>query len=98
MKIKSIYVFAKWQVKNGQFDHILELLNKVAAKSTMGEGNPFFKASRCNQDHNTIIVFEGYRDAEAQNRHQSTDHARKSVVGQIVPLLEEREMILTTQL
>jgi len=98
MKIKPIYVFAKWRVKNGQFDHVLELLNKVATKSTMEEGNLFFKAGRCNQDHNTIIVFEGYRDVEAQNRHQSTDHVRKLVVGQIVPLLEEREMILTTQL
>jgi quinol monooxygenase YgiN len=98
MKIKPIYVFVKWRVKNGQFENVLKLLNKVATKSTMEEGNLLFKASRCNQDHNTIIVFEAYRDAESQNKHQSTDHFRKLVVGQILPLLDEREVIMTTQL
>jgi autoinducer 2-degrading protein len=98
MKIKPIYVFAKWRVKSGQFENVLDILTKVAMKSTMEEGNLFYRASRCNKDHNTIIVFEAYRDQEAQNKHQSTEHVRNLILGQIVPLLEEREVTLTTQL
>lgn len=98
MKIKPIYVFAKWRVKTGQFDKVLDLLNKVTHKTQMEEGNLFYKSSRCNKDGNTIILFEGYRDTEAQQSHQSSEYVRKLVAGQIFPLLVESEVILTTQL
>jgi len=98
MSQKPIHAFAKWQVKEGQLDTVLNLLTDVVKKSSQEKGNLFYKVHQSNSEANTLILFEGYKDEAALAEHRNSEHFQTVVVGQIVPLLEAREVIVTTQL
>jgi quinol monooxygenase YgiN len=98
MSQKPIYVFARWQVKEGQLDTVLNLLPEVVTKSTAEEGNLFYTVHQSNSDVNTLVLYEGYKDEAALNEHRNSAHFQTLVIGEIIPVLEDREVILTTQL
>ena len=97
MEQKPVYVFAKWQVKEGKMDIVLNLLAEVAKKSTQEKGNLFYKIHQSNSDANTLILFEGYTDEAAVDEHRNSDHFQNLVIGNIIPNLENREVILASQ-
>lgn len=47
---------------------------------------------------NTILLFEGYKNEAAVATHRESVHFQGLVIGQIVPLLEAREVIVATPL
>ncbi len=96
MNKQPIHVFAKWQVKDGHIDTVLALLTQAVRESRKEEGNLFYQVHQSNTDANTLILFEGYADEAAVTAHRNSEHFQTVVVGQIVPLLENREVILTT--
>lgn len=98
MTQQPVYVFAKWQAKEGQLTAVLDLLAEVAQKSTAEKGNLFYKIHQSNSDANTLILFEGYIDNDALELHRNSAHFQNLVIGQIVPKLENREVILASQL
>jgi autoinducer 2-degrading protein len=98
MNKQPIHVFAKWQVKQGQLDTVLTLLPEVVKKSTSEEGNLFYKVSQASSNVNILILFEGYKDEPALDQHRNSEHFQTIVIGKIIPLLESREVILTTPL
>lgn len=93
-----VYTFAKWQVKAGQLDTVLSLLAEVAQKSIEEKGNLFYKVHQSNSDANTLILFEGYTDNAAAEEHRNSAYFQQVVIGQIIPNLENREVILASQL
>lgn len=93
-----IHVFAKWQVKDGQANTVLNLLKNVVEQSTAEAGNLFYTVHQSNTDANTLMLFEGYQNDEALTAHRNSEHFKTVVVGQIVPLLENREVILASEL
>jgi autoinducer 2-degrading protein len=97
MDQQAIHVFAKWQVKEGALDTVLTLLKEVTLKSTAEEGNLFYNLHQSNTDPNTLILAEAYKDEAAVAAHRASEHFQTLVLGQIVPLLAEREVILTTK-
>jgi quinol monooxygenase YgiN len=96
MSTTPIHVFARWKVKEGNMQTVLKLLKEVRSKTIQEKGNLFYKIHQSQADANTLVLFEGYAEAAAQKEHMNADHFKKLVVEQIVPLLEEREVILTT--
>ena len=98
MSQKPIHVFAKWRVKQNQLDTVLNLLAEVAEKSSREEGNLFYKVHQSHSDTNTLILFEGYKDEAAVTTHRNSEHFQSLVIERIVPLLEDREVIVTTEL
>jgi quinol monooxygenase YgiN len=98
MNQQAIYVFAKWRVKEGQLDTVLNLIADVTRESVKEEGNLLYKAHQSNADANLILLYEGYKNEQAVEVHRNSDHFQKLVIGKIVPLLAEREVILTTSL
>lgn len=98
MEQKPVYVFAKWQVKEGKLDFVLKLLAEVAKKSTEEKGNLFYKVHQSNSDNNTLILFEGYTNEAAVEEHRNSAHFQNLVIGNIIPVLENREVILASQL
>lgn len=97
MTSKPVHVFAKWHVKEGQLQTVLTLLKEVSEKSTKEEGNLVYKVHQSNADANTILLFEGYKDEAAVTTHRESEHFQKIVVEKIVPMLDNREVILATQ-
>jgi quinol monooxygenase YgiN len=98
MNQQPIHVFAKWQVKEGQLAQVLNILAEVATKSNAEEGNLFYKVHQSSSDANTLILFEGYKDEAALAAHRDSEYFQTLVVGKIVPLLDAREVTLTTPL
>ncbi len=98
MNTTTIHVFAKWQVKEGQTAQVLALLKDAAEASRKEEGNLFYDVHQSINDPRTIILFEGYTDEVALNEHRNSPHFQTIVISQIIPLLESREVILTTPL
>jgi quinol monooxygenase YgiN len=98
MKSSAVHVIAKWKVKPGELTKVLALLPEVAKASSAEEGNLFYKIQQDNTDPDTQLLFEGYRDETAAAAHRSSEHFQTIVVGQIVPLLEAREINIATPL
>lgn len=93
-----VYTFAKWRVKEGKLAEVLELLVDLSAQSSAEEGNLVYKIHQSNSDANMLILFEGYKDESALTAHRESEHFRTLVIEKIVPLLEEREIVVATQL
>jgi (4S)-4-hydroxy-5-phosphonooxypentane-2,3-dione isomerase len=98
MDHKNVFVHAKWQVKEGKLDAVLQLMKEAGEKSVQEEGNLFYKLHQSQEDQNTIILYEGYVDANAVDVHRNSEHFQNIVLEQVVPLLENREVILMNRL
>jgi (4S)-4-hydroxy-5-phosphonooxypentane-2,3-dione isomerase len=98
MNQKPVYLFAKWQVKEGQLDGVLELLVQMTEKTRKEEGNLFYRIHQSISDPNTLMLYEGYADTAAVEAHRSADYFQSLVIGKIVPNLESREAILASEL
>ncbi|UZR99665.1 putative quinol monooxygenase [Chondrinema litorale] len=98
MTDSPIHVFATWKVREGQLEEVLQALKEVQKESIKEKGNLFYKIHQSNSDENTLILFEGYTDESAISDHRNSSYFQELVLGKIVPLLEEREVIVTTPL
>lgn len=98
MEQKAVYTFAKWQVKEGKLEYVLKLLAEVAKQSIEEKGNLFYKVHQNNSDANTLILFEGYANQSAVDEHRNSAYFQNLVIGNIIPNLENREVILASQL
>lgn len=98
MKQQAIYVFARWQVKKEHLQEVMKLLPDVANSSKKEEGNLFYKVHQSEADPHTLLLFEGYRNKEALDKHRTSAHFNALVVDQIVPLLENREVVVAQEL
>ncbi|MEO5888841.1 MAG: putative quinol monooxygenase [Ferruginibacter sp.] len=94
--LPPIHVFATWKVKEGQIENVLNILKTVGEESVKEKGNLFYKIHQSNTDINTLVLFEGYTDETAITEHRNSAHYKDLVIGKIIPLLENREVILTT--
>ncbi|WP_172278426.1 putative quinol monooxygenase [Chryseobacterium sp. LAM-KRS1] len=94
MSQKEVYVYARWQVKEGELPTVLNMMKEVAKQSSREDGNLFYKLHQSQSDRNTLILFEGYKNSEAIEIHRNSEYFKKLVLEQIVPLLESREVIL----
>jgi len=93
-----VHVFATWKVKEGQVENVLNILKTVHDESIKENGNLFYKVHQSNSDLNTILLFEGYTNEAAVAEHRNSAYFQDLVLGKIVPLLENREIILATPL
>jgi autoinducer 2-degrading protein len=97
MDQKPITVFAKWQIKHGKLSTVLNLLSEMVTKSKAEEGNLFYQVHQSNTDANTIMLFEGYKNETALAAHRGSEHFQSLVMKEIVPMLENREVVLATE-
>ncbi|PAM93755.1 antibiotic biosynthesis monooxygenase [Flavobacterium sp. IR1] len=91
-----VHVFATWKVKEGQIENVLNLLKTVHDESVKEKGNLFYTIHQSNSDANTLVLFEGYTNDDAVLQHREAVYFQEIVLGQIVPLLEKRDIILAT--
>jgi autoinducer 2-degrading protein len=98
MSQKAIYTFAKWQVKEGALQSVLNLLPELVEKSANEEGNLFYKIHQSVADTHTLILWEAYKDEASLEAHKGSEHFKQVVIQRIVPLLEKREVAITHEL
>ncbi|HEY8897407.1 MAG TPA: putative quinol monooxygenase [Niastella sp.] len=95
MSTVPVYAFAKWQVKDGELATVLSLLEQVAQESRKEKGNLLYKVHQSISDVNAIHLYEGYVDAVAAEEHRNSDHFQNIVIKTIIPLLSNREVVMT---
>lgn len=98
MNQNAVFVHARWQVKEGKLDAVLRLMKEASEKSSQEEGNLFYTLHQAQEDHYTIILYEGYTNAEAVEIHRNSEHFKNIVLEQVVPLLEKREVVVMNRL
>lgn len=98
MKTEPLYLFAKWQVKEGKLDEVLPLMSELQEKSRAEEGNLLYKVHQSMSDNHMILLYESYVSEKALDDHRGSEHFKALAVQQIIPLLESREALPANEL
>jgi len=76
----------------------LQLLISLHIQTRAEEGNLFYTVCQDNTHADTLLLSKGYTSSTAQQAHVNSDHYKKFAAGGIIPLLNEREVFLTTSI
>ncbi|HKP70053.1 MAG TPA: putative quinol monooxygenase [Pyrinomonadaceae bacterium] len=90
-----IYTFATWQVREGELERVLNLLEDLTTQSSAEKGNISYAVYQSHSDANTLILVEGYTDDAALQTHRESQHFRSIVLEKVLPLLEDRKIVTT---
>jgi quinol monooxygenase YgiN len=82
---------ARWRARDGETETIESLLHELAAAVRQEPGNTQFTVHRSLTDANEFLLYEVYASEQAFLDHQATEHFKRIVLGQAVPLLDVRE-------
>lgn len=86
------YVVAvTWRAREGEEDRVGEILGEVAAHSRLEPGCEMFIAHRSMEDPRAFFLYEQYVDEAAFKEHGQSEHFKRWVLGEAVPLLESRQ-------
>lgn len=88
----SYQVIAQYRARPDTADQVAELLPRLAAASRTEEGCQAYAVTRDLEDTARFVIVETYRTAEDLATHRETEHFTEIAVGQIIPLLESREV------
>ena len=87
-----IGLIARWTVPSEHRDTVLEALARMTTEVTANEpGCLLYHSNISNDDPNVIVLYERYTDGEALEIHREAEHFKSIVLGEIVPLLSNRE-------
>ncbi len=87
-----IVLVARYHVKGGHVDAVIEALKEMAPLVAAHEPDcSMYFANRSREDPNLILLYERYTDMEAIAAHRETPRFKEIIEGRIVPLLESRE-------
>jgi (4S)-4-hydroxy-5-phosphonooxypentane-2,3-dione isomerase len=75
----------------GEQDHAEELIRRLGEASRQEPGVVHYIAHRDPEDPRVFLIYEQYRDQAAFEAHGQTDHFKDIALGQLFPLLENRE-------
>jgi quinol monooxygenase YgiN len=88
------YVLAvTWVAKPGEEEEVAGLLRELSASAETEPGCLQFKVHRALDDRRRFLLYEVYRDEAGFEAHQQTEHFKRLVLGQGLPLLEKRERL-----
>ena len=82
----------------GELNTVLNLVTEIVGKCRAEKGNLFYKVHQSSSDENTLIFFEKYKNEAAVEEHRNSDHYKILVLEKIVPLLDDRQVSLPTEL
>ncbi len=71
---------------------IAEILRQLAVASREEPGVVVFIPHRLQEDPDTIVIYEQYRDEKAAAEHRETPHFKKYVVGGLYQKMRERSL------
>lgn len=86
-----IALVARYQVKEGNVEAVIEALEEMAPLVAQHEPDcSRYAVNRSREDPNVILLYECYTDMEAIAFHRETSHFKEIIEGRVVPLLESR--------
>lgn len=90
----ELQVIARYTISAGNEDEVFRLLPKLAEAARTEPGNIAFDVHRRLDDDRKVVLLERYASRDAFAAHRETPHFKELVLGQIVPLLENRTVEL----
>ena len=71
---------------------IAECLRVLATASRQEPGCVSYVPHQVEDDPDTVVIYEQYRDAQAQAAHRETEHFKKYAVGGLYQKMRERSI------
>lgn len=87
---------ARWIARDGEAEHVRELLRELIPKSRAEPGVIRYTAAESNEHAGVFELFEEYADEAAFQAHNEAEHFRRIVLDQVIPLLSHRERLVGT--
>lgn len=85
-------VIAHYHAQQGQQDQVRALLAELAQASRTEAANLSYAFFVSPEDACHFVILERYTDAAGFDAHRNSEHFQRIGFGQIIPLLERREV------
>lgn len=85
-------VIATWRVKPGARDKVVSILEELTPGNRREPKMVHFQAQVSTTDPDTIVIFEHYTDPSGYDEHRETEAFQSRVLGEVLPLLAERDL------
>lgn len=86
----SLFVWLKFAPEDRA--EIAEVLRNLAEASRLEPGCVSFIPHQLQDDPDTVMIYEQYRDAAAQAAHRESEHFKKYAVGGLFQKMRERKL------
>jgi (4S)-4-hydroxy-5-phosphonooxypentane-2,3-dione isomerase len=82
-----------WVAKPGEEERVAEALRRMVPLTRAEPGCIHYRAHRSLDDPRRFFLFEEYADESGLQAHMDSEHFKRHVLGEAVPLLERRERL-----
>lgn len=79
-----------WKANPGSEEKVAELLRNMVDPTRAEPGCVTYEVARSVDDPTAFLLYEVYRDKEALDAHAASQHFKRLVVEQAMPMLESR--------
>ncbi|MEU6578843.1 putative quinol monooxygenase [Streptomyces sp. NPDC046805] len=90
----QIVVIARWRPAAGNHDAIIATIDELITASRAEAGCLGYQAYPA--EGGEIVLIERYADRDALEAHRNSEHFQRVALERIVPLLEDRQVVVTT--
>jgi quinol monooxygenase YgiN len=73
-------------------EQVADLLRQLTVMSRQEPGCMTYIAHTVEDDPNTVVIYEQYKDRQALDFHRTTPHFQKFAVGGLFQLMRERQL------
>ncbi|MFE5736530.1 putative quinol monooxygenase [Streptomyces celluloflavus] len=92
----SYVVIARYRTLPGREEEVLTLLDAMARASSQEPGCRRYRVHQGTEDPRAIVLYEEYGAEADFTAHCASAHFQDLVIGRIVPLLEQRDVLRCT--
>src|SRR5436190_19249072 len=82
-----------WVARAGEEERVAAILRQMVPLTRAEPGCVAYAAHRAADEPRRFFLFEEYVDEAALQAHSDSEHFRRHVLGEAVPLLERRERL-----
>jgi quinol monooxygenase YgiN len=87
----DVVVAARWKVAPGQVGKVVEILGRFLPQAQAEPGVKLFHIARGKDDEADFLFYEVFADEDAFAAHQASAHFKTLIVGEALPLLDDRQ-------
>jgi len=87
----AFVISAMWRARESEIERVEGIIERIGEASRREPGNLLWQAHRSPDDVSLFWIYEQYIDEAAATTHSESEHFRRLVLEEAVPLLESRE-------
>lgn len=87
----GLLVVATWEAREGQAEKVTGILREFLPQAQREAGVKMFLIGRGKENANQFLFYELFADEAAFAAHQASEHFKRLIAEQALPLLAKRE-------